>query len=234
MERIRSARSAAGRGVWLRFGVLVVLLVVAAIAAWRAGVPSTDAIRAVVAGSGAVGVLAFVAIYVACTLLVLPKAVLSITAGIAFGFLPGVVVVLVAATAGACAAFVVGRWLGRDAVERMAGPHLARLDALVARYGFSAIVLMRLVPLIPFTVINYATGLTSVGFRSYAAATAIGIVPGTVAYVALGAFGASPTSPAFIAAVIALAVLTVGGMLIARRRGARERRAVTERDGVTL
>lgn len=209
----------AGRswGVWVRFGVLVALLLSAAAVAVRVGVPDPAELRSTVSQSGATGILLFIAGYVVCTLLVLPKGVLSIGAGIAFGFLPGAVIVIIGATLGACAAFVVGRWLGRDAVERMAGAHLARLDALVTRYGFAAILLVRLIPLIPFTVINYAAGLTSIAFRSYALATAVGIIPGTLAYVALGAFGTSPTSWEFLVAIVVFAGQTVGGVLVARR-----------------
>lgn len=206
--------------MWLRFGVLVALLLTALAVAVRVGVPDPQELRSIVAQTGATGILLFIAGYVVCTLLVLPKGVLSIGAGIAFGFLPGAAIVMVGAILGASAAFVVGRWLGRDAVERMAGAHLARLDALVTRYGFAAIVLVRLIPLAPFTVINYAAGLTSIGFRSYAVATAVGIIPGTLAYVALGAFGTSPTSWEFLVAILVFAALTVGGVLVARRHRA--------------
>lgn len=219
MEDALATRSAGPSwGVWVRFGLLVALLVAAVVVAVRVGVPDPDELRSTVAGTGATGILVFIAGYVVCTLLVLPKGVLSIGAGIAFGFPPGAVIVIVGATLGACAAFVVGRWLGRDAIERMAGAHLARLDILVTKYGFASIVLVRLIPLIPFTVINYAAGLTSIGFRSYALATAVGIIPGTLAYVALGAFGTSPTSWEFLVAILVFAALTVGGVLVARRQ----------------
>lgn len=213
--------------MWVRFGVLVALLLTAAAVAARVGVPDPDELRSTVAGTGLTGVLLFIAVYVVCSLLVLPKGVLSIVAGIAFGFLPGAVIVIIGATLGACTAFVVGRWLGRDAVERLAGGHLARLDALVTRYGFAAIVLVRLIPLIPFTVINYAAGLTSIGFRPYALATVVGIIPGTLAYVALGAFGTSPTSWEFLLAIVVFAALTVGGVLVARRH--RDSATIAER-----
>ena len=92
-----------------------------------------------------------------------------------------------------------------------------RLDAQVARHGVAAIVIVRLIPVIPFTVINYAAGLTAVRFRPYLVGTAIGIVPGTVAYVALGAYGTQPASWEFAAAVGAFLVLTLVGVVAARR-----------------
>ena len=156
--------------------------------------------------------------YAACTLLVVPKGVLSVAAGLAWGLLPGVALVMVGAVLGATAAFWVGRGLGRDGVTRIVGAHMGRLDELVDRHGVAAIVLVRLIPVIPFTAINYASGLTSIGFGPYLTGTAIGIVPGTIAYVALGAFGTQPTSWQFITAVAALAGLTVIGVVVARHR----------------
>lgn len=93
------------------------------------------------------------------------------------------------------------------------------LDARVSAHGFGAVLLMRLVPLIPFTTANYAFGLTSIPLTSYALATALGIVPGTAIYVAVGAFGAEPGSTPFLLAIGGLIVLTVIGLLRSRREG---------------
>jgi len=177
-----------------------------------------DALGSQVQGAGSLGVAVFVAIYAASTLLVFPKGALSIAAGLIYGFWPAFAIVLVAAMLGAVVAFGLGRVLGRDAVERMAGAHLLRLDALIARHGVAAIVLVRLIPLIPFTIVNYASGLTSISFRAYTMGTLIGMLPGTAAYVALGAYGRQPGSWEFIAAGLAFAGLTVAGVAIARRR----------------
>jgi len=159
----------------------------------------------------------FIALYIVCTLLVLPKAILSIAAGVTYGFLPGLVVVLIGATAGACAAFVLGRWLGRDAVERFAGTHLNQMDRVVQRYGFGGLILARLIPIVPFTATNYVAGLTSLRLPSFAIGTFVGIIPGTSAYVALGAFGVSPWSWEFVVAVAVFAIVTVAGMIAVRR-----------------
>ena len=88
-----------------------------------------------------------------------------------------------------------------------------------------AVIVMRLVPVLPFTAIDYAAGLTSVRTRDYAIGTALGIFPGTVSFVALGAYGTSPGSWPFIVAVAALVLLTAGGLLVARRRRPRRRMA---------
>ncbi len=101
-----------------------------------------------------------------------------------FGLAAGIAIVLVAAVLGAIVAFGLGRTLGRDAVQRFTGTRVARVDALLRRRGILAVIGLRLVPVVPFTAVNYAAGLTSVGVRDYVLGTAVGIVPGTVAYVA--------------------------------------------------
>ncbi len=206
------------RGTWFRLALLVVLIVGGATAARHLNLTDPIAIRHRVQDAGLPGMVVFMFGYAACTLLVLPKGVLSVAAGLAWGLLPGVALVMGGAVLGATAAFWVGRGLGRDGVTRIAGAHLGRLDELVDRYGVAAIVLVRLIPVIPFTATNYAFGLTSIRFAPYLTGTAIGIIPGTIAYVALGAFGTRPTSWQFVAAAAALASLTVVGVVVARRR----------------
>lgn len=206
-----------GLGAWLRLALLTGLLVSGVVLARWIGIPDPDALRSSISTSGLPGVAAFVVGYVICSLLVVPKGVLSIAAGLAWGLLPGVGLVMVGALLGAIAAFWLGRWLGRDTVARLAGKHLDRLDDLVDRHGVAAIVVVRLIPVIPFTVINYAAGLTAIRFGPYLLGTALGIIPGTFAYVALGAYGTEPGSWEFAAAVAAFLALTVIGAIAARR-----------------
>jgi len=105
-------------------------------------------------------------------------------------------------------------------VQRMAHEHLDRLDDLVRRYGAFAVLGLRLVPVVPFTAINYGSGLTTLRFGSYLAATGVGIIPGTVAYVALGAYGTDPGSAPFVVAVVALVGLSTLGAFVTWRRRA--------------
>jgi uncharacterized membrane protein YdjX (TVP38/TMEM64 family) len=71
---------------------------------------------------------------------------------------------------------------------------------------------------IPFTLINYVAGLTAIGLGTFAAASAIGMLPGTFVYVSLGAFGSHPRSWQFITAVILVLVLSMGSTIAMRRR----------------
>ena len=127
----------------------------------------------------------FVGTYAAFTALALPGTVLTLAGGAVFGFGWGVAYNTIAANLGASAAFLIARNLGRDGVRRLAGDDsktLARLDAVVARHGFRGLLTLRLIPLVPFNALNFGSGLTNLKWSAYAAATAIGIVPGTVVY----------------------------------------------------
>ncbi|MEO8749613.1 MAG: VTT domain-containing protein, partial [Allobranchiibius sp.] len=82
------------------------------------------------------------------------------------------------------------------------------------------------VPIFPFAAVNYASGLTAVKVRDYVIGTAIGILPASVAYVAVGAYGSKPGSLPFVLAVSSLVIVTVVGGVLARRR--RQGRTVPE------
>ena len=128
------------------------------------------------------GPVVFAAVY-ALACLVLPGSLITLAAGSLFGVVVGSAVVSVASVTGASLAF----WLGRTLARGLVGNRRFRaLDQAVAAGGFKIVLLTRLSPLFPFTLLNYAFGLTKVRFRDYALASWIGMLPGTVMYVYLG------------------------------------------------
>src|SRR6516164_2886697 len=133
------------------------------------------------------GPVVFAAAY-ALACLVLPGSLITLAAGSLFGVIVGTAVVSLASVTGASLAFWLGRTLARDLIEkRLAGnPRFHALDQAVAAGGFKIVLLTRLSPLFPFTLLNYAFGLTKVRFRDYLLASWIGMLPGTVMYVYLG------------------------------------------------
>ncbi|WP_162149336.1 TVP38/TMEM64 family protein [Arthrobacter sp. Br18] len=179
-------------------------------------IPHVNEMRDLVDRAGWWGPVGFMAGYAALTLAPLPKNILSIAAGILFGFGPGLVIVYCAAMIGASAAFWLGRALGRDAVEKFTGTRVAKVDALLAKRGFVAVIGVRLIPVLPFTAINYSAGLTALGWWPYFLGTMIGILPGTVSFLALGAYGLELGWPAQLALVV-LGGLTLTGVILALR-----------------
>ncbi len=220
------ARRAGRRFVWGRLTALVVVVALAAVVAILAGLPDVEQLREGVTAIGPAAPLVFLLLYAAATLAPVPKNVLSVAAGLVFGLPAGFVIVLLAALLGALAAFALGRVLGRDAVERMTGARVARVDALLGRHGLLAVLGVRLVPVLPFTVINYSAGLTAVRLRDYVIGTTLGMIPGTIAFVALGAYGTSPGRWPFVLAALVLVVLTAGGAIAVQRRMAAARSTV--------
>jgi uncharacterized membrane protein YdjX (TVP38/TMEM64 family) len=135
------------------------------------------------------GAAAFVAAYVLACVLFLPGSPLTLGAGALFGVPLGFALVSLASTLGAVASFLLGRFVARGwIVSKVAGyPKFAAIDAAVGREGWKIIALLRLSPLFPFSLLNYALGLTQVKFRDYLLASWLGMMPGTLLYVWLGA-----------------------------------------------
>jgi uncharacterized membrane protein YdjX (TVP38/TMEM64 family) len=176
----------------------------------------TSHIEDLVHDAGIAAPIAFIAIYALLTLALVPGTAPSITAGALFGAVWGSLLTVVGATLGATAAYLLARRVGRAPVRARTGERFARLDAQVARHGFLAVLYVRLIPIFPFNAVNYAFGMTSVTPRAYTTATALGIVPGTIAFVALGSSLRDPGSPAFVIALGAVVALTLVGTVASR------------------
>ena len=139
--------------------------------------------------AGAAGPIVFIAVYAAATVLFLPGALVTLAGGALFGPVWGTVWNLTGATLGGALAFLIARYLGADWVSRRAGPRLQRLNAGVADEGWRFIAFVRLVPLFPFNLLNYALGLTRIRFATYVVASAVFMLPGALAYTWLGHAG---------------------------------------------
>jgi uncharacterized membrane protein YdjX (TVP38/TMEM64 family) len=139
-------------------------------------------------GAGAGGVALFVVAYLAATVLLLPGSVLTAGAGFVYGPLWGTLLVSPVSVAAATLAFVLGRTMARRWIaRRVAGnPRFGAVDEAIAESGFRIVLLLRLSPLFPFNLLNYALGLTRLSLRDYVVASALGMLPGTILYVYLG------------------------------------------------
>ncbi len=140
---------------------------------------------------GPLGILLFILCYVAATLILVPGFILTLGAGAAFGLWKGFILVSLASTLAASAAFLVGRYLAGKWVLRKIGqaPRINALKDAIESEGWKIVVLTRLSPAIPYTMLNYIFSLTSLKFTHYAIASWIGMMPGTLAYVYLGSLG---------------------------------------------
>jgi uncharacterized membrane protein YdjX (TVP38/TMEM64 family) len=184
---------------------------------------SADHVRDWVEGYGAAGPLVFIAISASLTVVLFPGPVLAAASGLLFGTALGTPVSIASATLGATIAFSLSRWWGHDAVVALAGPRLQALRGWVGRRGFLTVLYARIAPGVPYTLVNYAAGLTPIALRAFVLATAIGVAPRAFAYTALGGSLGNLRSPEAYVAIAVLVVMAVGGLVLARRDLARSR-----------
>jgi len=128
------------------------------------------------------GSIAFVAFYAVFAALDFSGFVLTLVGGALFGFWRGALLNTLGANLGASAAFWLARSLGREGLHALLGDRMAQLDRLATSRAPVWLLRLRLIPLVPFNLLNLAAGLTAMRWREYAIATAIGMLPGTLVY----------------------------------------------------
>lgn len=213
--------------------VLVVAVLVAA--GRRAGALVPEFVHWV-NGSGPWGPIAFVTGYILASVALVPAALLTLAAGAVFGVFKGAAVAFVGASLGASAAFLIARYAARGPVERwIAGDErFAAIDRAIGREGRKIVLLLRLSPVFPFNLLNYALGLTRVRFIDFVLAMP-GMLPGAFLYVYTGrvagdaaalAGGAAPARSAGYYVVLALGLAATASVTVIVTRAAR--RALAE------
>ncbi|MCB1466503.1 MAG: TVP38/TMEM64 family protein, partial [Rhizobiaceae bacterium] len=133
--------------------------------------------------------LAYLGLYAVGTIAFLPGALFALAGGALFGPVWGALLNLVGATIGASLAFLIARYLAGEWVATRTGGRLKRLIDGVEAEGWRFVAFVRLVPLFPFNLTNYALGLTRISFQSYVATSFICMAPGAIAYTWLGHAG---------------------------------------------
>jgi len=235
----RGSPVARGRGRVLSRALAAVAALAALLLLGRLAGGEIPRFAAWVDGLGVWGPAVFIAGYAAAVVAFAPASLLTLAAGAIFGVALGTLYAFVAASLGACLAFLVARHGARALVEqRIAGdPRFAAIDRAIEREGRRIVFLLRLSPAFPFNLLNYALGLANVRFADYAVAC-VGMLPGTLAYVysgsllgdvAAAAGGAAPErGPVQQALLVAGLAATVAVTVIVTRIA---RRALAEATG---
>lgn len=160
-------------------------------------------------------------------------AILTIVGGFLFGIIWGSALVIVGATAGAVAVFLAARTALGSSLRRRAGPWVKRLEAGFREHATSYLLTLRLIPIVPFWLVNLVPAILGVRLVTYTLTTLVGIVPGTVVYVAVGnGLGATLDSggtpdlgivfqPAILLPLLGLALLSLAPVLYKRLRASR-------------
>ncbi|MBY0310265.1 TVP38/TMEM64 family protein [Patescibacteria group bacterium] len=207
--------------VLLALLVLVAVVVVLRVSGVTDGI-TTESVRGFIAGYGPLAPLVFIVVYAVATIAVVPGSVLTVTSGALFGPLLGTICAVTGAVIGASISFLFvmivrgGRPLSGE------GPLSARLiryDERMASHGFITVLFLRLVPVFPFTVLNYSLGLTRVKARDYVFGTALGIIPGSFAYTYFGDALSMVQTAEIVLAVLGIIALTALGHYLSKRYG---------------
>lgn len=172
------------------------------------------------------GPAAVVLAYALLTIAMIPGSALTLGSGLIFGLWKGVVVAILGANIGALGAFFLARTVLRSRAEHLAGqnPKFKVIDAAIGREGFKLMLLLRLSPAFPFTILNMLAGLTRITPGAYVSANLLGMLPGTFMYVYLGTLGEAATGAAStsqlalkLVGLVATIVVTVVLTKIAKR-----------------
>jgi len=196
----------------------VLAAVVVCVLAMRTG--GVAGVRAEVAAAGVWAPVLFVALQAIVTITPLPRTMFTVAAGVLFGSLWGLVLTITGTTLAALAAYGLVRWVGGPIVARHEHrPGFAWVRARLDHSGLLAMLSLRLLPMVPFSLLNYAAGAARVRIVPYIVGTVLGVLPGTVATVVLGdAVTDGVVNPAMFAVSLAGAVLGLTGAAIAARR----------------
>lgn len=205
-----------------KIGGSVLLLAMLAGLSWYLGtLISPQQLHAALDGLGFWAPLAYMALFAVLPAFFFPVAVLALAGGLLFGLWKGALYTFAGAIINCSLMFFLARHVGRDRIETLIWQKLSeqwqqRLQRLEGREGFALLVLLRLIPAVPYNLINYAFGLTGMGWGSYILASGIGIIPGTFAFINIGDKVLEIGSPDFWTAVGLLGVLLLVTALLGK------------------
>lgn len=137
---------------------------------------------------GSVGVAVYAIVYMLSPVIMFPASLLTLAAGFLYGPLWGTLLVSPVSVIGSTLAFLLGRTVARERIQRQieSNARFSAIDAAVETTGLKVVFLLRLSPIFPFNLLNYALGLTRVRLRDYILGSFLGMLPGTFLYVYLG------------------------------------------------
>lgn len=158
---------------------------------------------------GSLAPIIYIILFSLVPLTLFPDAALALAGGMIFGVKYGFLLTLIGAVCGASISFYISRFFGRNLVKRISSDKLQWVEKNLEQDGFFVVILLRLVPLIPFDIISYGAGLSSIKFSHFILATSIGIIPGVYVYTNLGDKSLNVHSPEFILSIAILVLLVV-------------------------
>ena len=200
--------------------VLLVLLIALAALTWKLSTWLTpQQLQQALQQTGGWAPVLYIGLFVLLPAFFFPVAVLALAGGLLFGLWWGSVYTFIGAVLNCALMFLLARYVGRSQVQRLVEQKLSpqwqrRLQMADGKEGFLLLIILRLIPAVPYNLINYPFGLTGISFSSYLLASAIGIIPGTFAFINIGDKTLEAGSPSFwIAIGLLVLLLVVTGLL---------------------
>ncbi len=200
--------------------VLLVLLIALAALTWKLSTWLTpQQLQQALQQTGGWAPVLYIGLFILLPTFFFPVAVLALAGGLLFGLWWGSVYTFIGAVLNCALMFLLARYVGRSQVQRLVEQKLSpqwqrRLQMADGKEGFLLLIILRLIPAVPYNLINYTFGLTGISFSSYLLASAIGIIPGTFAFINIGDKTLEAGSPSFwIAIGLLVLLLVVTGLL---------------------
>lgn len=200
--------------------VLLVLLIALAALTWKLSTWLTpQQLQQALQQTGGWAPVLYIGLFILLPTFFFPVAVLALAGGLLFGLWWGSVYTFIGAVLNCALMFLLARYVGRSQVQRLVEQKLSpqwqrRLQMADGKEGFLLLIILRLIPAVPYNLINYTFGLTGISFSSYLLASAIGIIPGTFVFINIGDKTLEAGSPSFwIAIGLLVLLLVVTGLL---------------------
>jgi uncharacterized membrane protein YdjX (TVP38/TMEM64 family) len=221
-RRERRGAGTVARVMLRRAGIGLLLVALAAVAVFllRDGVPGIPELRATVAASGVWGPVVFVVLHGVLCAAPLPRSAFTVAAGVLFGTVTGIATALIGTALAAGLSFVLARFVGGRFVERHAHrAPVAWVRSRIEHRGLLAMISLRLIPIMPFSVMNYGAALAGAKLGPFLLGTVLGVLPGTLSLVILGdaAVSGNPDPVMLVVSFCSGAVGFIGALVVARR-----------------
>ncbi|CEN23301.1 TVP38/TMEM64 family protein [Paraclostridium sordellii] len=167
-----------------------------------------------VSSFGRLAPLVYIIMFALVPLTLFPDSILAIGGGMVFGLFKGYIYTLIGALIGATISFYISRKLGRAFVKKLTKEKLDNIEELINSKGFFIVLILRLVPLFPFDIISYGSGLTSIKYKDFLLATIIGTIPGILVFTNIGAQSVNIGSDSFYISIMGLILLVLLSLIL--------------------
>lgn len=180
-------------------------------------IKSPQQIKEYIASFGILSPIIYIILFTLVPLTLFPDSILAIASGLIFGLYKGCILTMIGALCGATLSFYISRLLGKEALKKIIKKDINYFEKGLSKNGFLIILLLRLIPLLPFDVISYGAGLSKIKYKDFILATLIGIIPGVYVYVNLGEKSSSPMSIEFYISIALLLILFISSYFIKKK-----------------